>query len=61
MAAGRLPRRRVRAFKRHGLSVDLIGSSETNVTVSLDPSENLVNTDVLARLSEDLAQVCRVR
>ena len=24
-------------FKRHGLSVDLIGSSETNVTVSLDP------------------------
>ena len=30
-------------FKRHGLSVDLIGSSETNVTVSLDPSENLVN------------------
>ncbi|WP_374381268.1 bifunctional aspartate kinase/diaminopimelate decarboxylase [Thermomonas sp.] len=48
-------------FKRHGLSVDLIGSSETNVTVSLDPSENLVNTDVLARLSEDLAQVCRVK
>ncbi len=37
-------------FKRHGLSVDLIGSSETNVTVSLDPSENLVNTDVLAAL-----------
>jgi len=48
-------------FKRHGLSVDLIGSSETNVTVSLDPSENLVNTDVLARLSDDLSQICRVR
>lgn len=48
-------------FRRHGLSVDLIGSSETNVTVSLDPSENLVSTDVLARLSEDLAQVCRVK
>ncbi len=48
-------------FKRHGLSVDLIGSSETNVTVSLDPSENLVSTDVLSRLSEDLAQVCRVK
>src|SRR5690606_17797914 len=27
-------------FRRHGLSVDLIGSSQTNVTVSLDPSEN---------------------
>ena len=48
-------------FRRHGLSVDLIGSSETNVTVSLDPSENLVSTDVLARLSEDLSEVCRVK
>lgn len=48
-------------FKRHGLSVDLIGSSETNVTVSLDPSENLVSTDVLARLSDDLAEFCRVK
>lgn len=48
-------------FKKHGLSVDLIGSSETNVTVSLDPSENLVTTNVLTALSEDLAQVCRVK
>ncbi len=48
-------------FRRHGLSVDLIGSSETNVTVSLDPSENLVSTDVLAELSADLATVCRVK
>ncbi len=48
-------------FKRHGLSIDLIGSSETNVTVSLDPSENLVSTDVLAELSADLSHVCRVK
>lgn len=48
-------------FKRNGLSVDLIGSSETNVTVSLDPSENLVTTNVLATLSADLAEVCRVK
>ena len=48
-------------FKRHGLSVDLIGSSETNVTVSLDPSENLVSTNVLAALSADLAEICRVK
>ncbi|AER55824.1 bifunctional aspartate kinase/diaminopimelate decarboxylase protein [Pseudoxanthomonas spadix BD-a59] len=48
-------------FKKHGLSVDLIGSSETNVTVSLDPSENLVSTDVLAALSSDLAEICRVK
>ncbi|MBS0199990.1 MAG: aspartate kinase, partial [Proteobacteria bacterium] len=43
-------------FRAHGLSIDMIGSSETNVTVSLDPSENLVNTSVLAELSADLAQ-----
>lgn len=48
-------------FKRHGLSVDLIGSSEANVTVSLDPSDNLVNSDVLERLCADLAEVCRVK
>lgn len=48
-------------FKRHGLSIDLIGSSETNVTVSLDPSENLVNSNVLEALSADLAEVCRVK
>ena len=48
-------------FKRHGLSVDLISSAETNVTVSLDPSENLVNTDVLSALCTDLAKVCRVK
>ncbi len=49
------------AFKHHGLSVDLIGSAETNVTVSLDPGENLVSTDVLEALCADLAQVCRVK
>ena len=48
-------------FKRHGLSIDLIGSSETNVTVSLDPSENLVTTNVLEALCADLAEVCRVK
>jgi diaminopimelate decarboxylase/aspartate kinase len=48
-------------FKRHGLSVDLIGSSETNVTVSLDPSDNLVSGNVLEALSADLAEVCRVK
>ena len=48
-------------FKAHGLSVDLIGSSEATVTVSLDPSDNLVSTNVLDALCADLAQVCRVK
>jgi diaminopimelate decarboxylase/aspartate kinase len=48
-------------FKAHGLSVDLIGSSETNVTVSLDPSDNLVSGNVLETLSADLSEICRVK
>jgi diaminopimelate decarboxylase/aspartate kinase len=48
-------------FKAHGLSVDMISTSETNVTVSLDPSDNLVNSNVLDALCADLAKVCRVK
>lgn len=48
-------------FKQHGLSVDLIGSAETNVTVSLDPSENLVTSNVLDALCRDLEPICRVK
>ncbi len=48
-------------FKQHGLSVDLIGSAETNVTVSLDPTENLLDSDAIAALATDLARVCRVK
>ena len=48
-------------FKTHGLSVDMISTSETNVTVSLDPSDNLVNSNVLDALCTDLAKVCRVK
>ncbi|RAP59788.1 bifunctional aspartate kinase/diaminopimelate decarboxylase [Oleiagrimonas sp. MCCC 1A03011] len=49
------------AFRRHGISVDLIGSAETNVTVSLDPTENLLDSDAVAALAADLAKVCRVK
>jgi diaminopimelate decarboxylase/aspartate kinase len=48
-------------FKTHALSVDMISTSETNVTVSLDPSDNLVNSNVLEALCEDLSKVCRVK
>jgi len=48
-------------FKNHGLSVDLIGSAETNVTVSLDPSDNLLDSQALELLCADLAKVCRVK
>ena len=45
-------------FKRHGLSVDLVSTSETNVTVSLDPQANTLDASVLAALQADLEPLC---
>ncbi len=47
-------------FKQHGLSVDLVSTSETNVTVSLDPSANTLDGAVLERLTASLSELCRV-
>jgi diaminopimelate decarboxylase/aspartate kinase len=47
-------------FKQHGLSVDLISTSETNVTVSLDPAANTLDAGALQRLTEALTAICRV-
>lgn len=46
-------------FKQHGLSVDLVSTSETNVTVSLDPQANAIDAAVLQRLQVDLQPLCR--
>jgi diaminopimelate decarboxylase/aspartate kinase len=47
-------------FKEHGLSIDLVSTSETNVTVSLDPAANTLTTAALDALVVDLAKLCRV-
>jgi diaminopimelate decarboxylase/aspartate kinase len=47
-------------FKQQGMSVDLISTSETNVTVSLDPSANTLDHAALARLTTALSELCRV-
>jgi diaminopimelate decarboxylase/aspartate kinase len=47
-------------FKQQGLSVDLVSTSETNVTVSLDPAANTLDAAALARLSATLGELCRV-
>ncbi|MEA5445726.1 bifunctional aspartate kinase/diaminopimelate decarboxylase [Gammaproteobacteria bacterium AB-CW1] len=49
------------AFKRHGLSVDLVSTSETNVTVSLDADANDLGEAVLDELVDDLSGFCRAR
>ncbi len=48
------------SFERHGLSVDLIATSESNVTVTLDPAAQLASAEMLASLEQDLTRICRV-
>ena len=47
-------------FKDHGMSVDLVSTSETNVTVTLDPQANSLDAASLGALQRDLGQLCRV-
>ncbi len=48
-------------FKNHGMSVDLVSTSETNVTVSLDPAANTIDAAVLNALVGELSRLCRVQ
>jgi bifunctional diaminopimelate decarboxylase / aspartate kinase len=48
-------------FKEHGLSVDLVSTSETTVTVSLDPAANTLDGAAVAGLVGDLSRLCRVQ
>ena len=48
-------------FKGHGMSVDLVSTSETNVTISLDPAANSLDAVLLAALVSDLERLCRVQ
>ena len=47
-------------FKEHGLSVDLVSTSETSVTVSLDPAANTLDSRALEALVTSLSRLCRV-
>jgi len=50
------------AFKRHGLSVDLVSTSESSVTVSLDPRRPGRGPELgLGPCLEDLQRLCTVR
>ena len=48
------------AFAANGVSVDLISTSETNVTVSIDTSDGMLADDVEEALVYDLEKLCRV-
>jgi diaminopimelate decarboxylase/aspartate kinase len=49
------------AFKQHGFSVDLLSSSEFNVTLSLDNNAKLRDRKALDALLLDLNQFCRAK
>jgi len=48
-------------FARHGLSIDAVSTSETNVTVSLDPNAQAIEPAVIRDLLRDLASHCEPR
>jgi len=48
-------------FKAHGLSVDLVSTSEANVTVSLDLAEHMLEDSALTALTAELSHICRVK
>ncbi|MBS3824838.1 MAG: bifunctional aspartate kinase/diaminopimelate decarboxylase [Wenzhouxiangellaceae bacterium] len=47
-------------FRDHGLSVDLVSTSESNVTLTLDPGANLADDATLDRLAADLGRFAQV-
>jgi diaminopimelate decarboxylase/aspartate kinase len=47
-------------FREHGISIDLISTSESNVTVSIDTAQNVTTPAAIAALAEDLRKLCRV-
>ncbi len=49
------------AFSENGVSVDLVSTSETNVTVSIDTSDGMLSDDIEESLIDDLEKLCRVR
>ena len=49
-----------RCFSQLGLSVDLVSTSESNVTVTLDKGVNPVDASILERLRASLERLCKV-
>ena len=48
-------------FKEHGVSVDLVSTSESNVTVSIDPTANALGPAAIDALVADLGRLCGAR
>lgn len=53
--------RAFQVFADQGLSIDLVATSETSVTVSLDPAANVVGEEALEALRVRLSTFCQAR
>lgn len=49
-----------RCYSDLGLSIDLVSTSESNVTVTLDPGVNPIDANLLAELQGRLGKLCKV-
>ncbi len=48
-------------FSEHGVSIDFVSTSETNVTVSIDTADSEMQVDTQEGLLSDLQNLCRTR
>ncbi|MDX1509581.1 MAG: aspartate kinase, partial [Woeseiaceae bacterium] len=48
-------------FSEHGVSVDFVSTSETNVTVSVESADGVLAEDTQDAVISDLEQLCKVR
>lgn len=48
-------------FSEHGVSVDFVSTSETNVTVSIDNADGVLSADTQEALVTELQHLCRTR
>ncbi|WP_162846703.1 bifunctional aspartate kinase/diaminopimelate decarboxylase [Marinicella litoralis] len=47
-------------YKKLGLSIDLVSTAQTNVTISLDNIDNILNPEILSNLQAELTPLCEV-
>ncbi len=47
-------------YKKLGLSIDLVSTAQTNITISLDNIDNILNDSVLLELKTELQHLCEV-
>lgn len=48
-------------FKKHGLSIDLVSTSQSNVTVTLDPGLNAHFQEIRQEFVNELSALCKVK